>query len=59
MEIVGLGLIAVGGFLLYTWFGTRRMMLREGTRADRGGAGAYIRLAIYVALILAGVPLLG
>jgi len=59
MEIVALGLIGVGGFLLYTWFGTRRMMLREGTWAEQGGAGAYIWLAIYIAMIFAGVALLG
>jgi hypothetical protein len=59
MELVGLGLIGVGGFLLYTWFGTRRMMIREGTWTEQGGAGAYIWLAIHVGIILLGVVLLG
>ena len=59
MEIVGLGLIGVGGFLLYTWFGTRRMMLHEGTWSEQGGAGAYLWLAIYIALIVGGIALLG
>ena len=58
MVIVGYGLIGVGGFLVATWFGTRLMMLREGTWAKQGGAGSYIWLVIYVAMILAGHALL-
>jgi hypothetical protein len=59
MEIVGMGLIAIGGLLLYTWFGTRRKMISEGTWAEQGGAGAYIWLVIHIAIICAGVALLG
>jgi len=59
MEIVGFGLIGIGSFLFCTWFGTRRMMAREGTFAERGGAGAYIWLVIYLAMIVAGFGLLG
>ncbi len=59
MEIVGLGLIAVGGFLLYTWFGRRRMMIRQGTWEEQGGAGGYMWLAIYLGLILVGLALVG
>jgi len=59
MEMVGLGLIALGGILIYTWFGTRRMMIREGTWVEQGGAGAYIWLVIHVGILLLGVMLVG
>lgn len=57
MKVVGLGLIALGAFLIYSWFGTRRMMIREGTWEEQGGAGAYIWLAIHLGIVLLGVVL--
>jgi hypothetical protein len=58
MEVVGLGLIALGALLIYTWFGTWRMMIREGTWAEQGGAGAHIWLAIHTGILFGRVPLL-
>jgi hypothetical protein len=57
MRGLGYVLVIVGSFLVFTWFGTRRMMLRDGTWSEQGGAGAYIWLAIYVGLIAVGVML--
>ena len=54
MAIISTLLWLGGSILLFIWVGTRNKMIREGTWAEQGGAGAYLWLVIYLVMIVSG-----
>jgi hypothetical protein len=58
MEIVGLVLAILGGFLLNIWFETRRMMIRERAWAEQGGTVCYLWPVLCAGVIALGVKLM-
>lgn len=52
--MIGTILVFIGSFLIITWFGTRSRMISKGTWESEGGGGAYLWLAIYVCIVVAG-----
>ncbi len=57
MNIIGAGLVAVGAYLLYSWSEERRRLMATGIWHELSWTGAYLELAVSIAVIIAGVTL--